>query len=128
MQILLLLLLLNTLTYSSARTLDVPFVEFPMSGGNKSLSVESGQDFIVQLSDFTSTGYVWFFDDISDDSVVKYNGNKTGGGLTSPPYMNVSFTASNPGSAECSMVHVKPWMYNDPTADRGYARLKLVVS
>ena len=36
-----------------------------MSGGNKSLSVESGQDFIVQLSDFTSTGYRWFFDEIS---------------------------------------------------------------
>ena len=91
------------------------------------MSVESGQDFIVQLSDFTSTGYRWFFDEISDESVVKYNGNKTGGGVTSPPYMNVSFTASNPGSAECSMVHVKPWMMRDPTADRGYARLKLLV-
>jgi len=120
------LLTMLALSLTSVRGADVPVAMFGQSGGTASLEVKENQDFIIQLSDFTSTGYHWFLDSIVPSSLAKYNGNVTGGGVTGPPYLNASFTAGL-GQGKVVIEHVKPWERSNPDAVRGFANLSLVV-
>ena len=111
---------------------EVPVVTFSsQNGGNATLTVSAGQDFIVQLSDFSSTGFRWFMDSIVPENIATYNSNISGGGVTSPPYVNVSFTAGDSASLSSqgllTLVHAKPWERDDPDAEKGYARVDLTI-
>eukprot|EP00939_MAST-03C_sp_MAST-3C-sp1_P001868 g1868.t1 len=109
---------------------DVPVVTIAsQNGGNASLTVSPGEDFIVQLSDFSSTGFRWFMDSVTPEGLAAYNYNKSGGGVTAPPYVNVSFTAGDGvvSAGVVTLMHAKPWERDDPSAEKGYARVSLVV-
>ena len=63
------------------------------------------------------------------DGLARIEGNATGGGVTEPPYINVTFVASDASddSGTISFLHAKPWERNDPSAERGHAELKLTI-
>lgn len=113
-------------------------VVFPsLVGGNMSLSVSTGEEFRLQISDMTSTGYQWYFDSMKPKGLAGPKGGKDigaadlvhGGGETGPPYINVTLVAGQEaGSGKLVLEHVKSWEKSDAKADRGYAVLSLTVT
>ena len=93
-----------------------------------SVSIAAGTPFVVQMSDYRTTGFLWFLDSVAPADIATYHSNISAGGVTGPPYKNVSFTAG-PGTGEGLIVmeHVRGWQRADPAADRGFARLHLSV-
>eukprot|EP00746_Dinoflagellata_sp_MGD_P019694 gnl/MRDRNA2_/MRDRNA2_145796_c0_seq1.p1 gnl/MRDRNA2_/MRDRNA2_145796_c0~~gnl/MRDRNA2_/MRDRNA2_145796_c0_seq1.p1 ORF type:complete len:130 (+),score=19.16 gnl/MRDRNA2_/MRDRNA2_145796_c0_seq1:71-460(+) len=111
----------------SAFAAEMPSVYFPeLGGGNKSLTVEAGVDFVVKLTDYRSTGYNWYQSSISPESLATVVSNVTGGGDTEPPYLNVTYK-SGTGEGQIKLLHVKEWEKDDPQADRSYATVHLTV-
>merc|ERR1719329_340215 len=113
-------------------------VVFPsLIGGNMSLSVATGEEFRMQISDMSSTGFNWYFDSIKPKGLAGPHGHKDigdadlvhGGGVTGPPYINVTLVAGQEaGSGRIVLEHVKSWEKADPKAMRGYAVLSLTVT
>merc|ERR1711865_167646 len=106
----------------------VKVVEYTgQNGGNRSLSIAAGAPFLLQIPNFASTGFLWYFDSIEPSSVATQTGNATGGGVTGPPYINFTFTAEKAGQALVTIEHAKSWERDDPTAMKGHAFLHLTV-
>ena len=69
-----------------------------MAGGeNHTLTAAPGDGILLNIPNFATTGYTWYLESINPASLAKYVGNETGGGVTGPPYINVSFTAGSAG-------------------------------
>eukprot|EP00747_Dinoflagellata_sp_TGD_P191561 gnl/TRDRNA2_/TRDRNA2_55108_c0_seq1.p1 gnl/TRDRNA2_/TRDRNA2_55108_c0~~gnl/TRDRNA2_/TRDRNA2_55108_c0_seq1.p1 ORF type:complete len:139 (-),score=29.36 gnl/TRDRNA2_/TRDRNA2_55108_c0_seq1:206-622(-) len=108
---------------------DPKLVIFPDDAEAKaSLTVQAGDHFRLQVPNMVSTGFNWFFGSITPPSLAKALGNVTGGGETSPPYLNATFEAgSQTQNGTIVLVHAKPWELSDPKAEKGHATLSVSV-